>query len=161
MSKNQMKTSKHISKSSGFKVPKSYFEDFEIKNFDTEKRNYKAGFSVPDDYFDDFVVKIPKKVKIINLNEKQKTFAIAASLLILLGSLLLGLILKPVPQQDLNFSKIDKSVIEEYLDYEIFMEADLYEKDDQFKYNIPLKNISKNDIIDNMDDSSIEQLIDN
>lgn len=155
-----MKSLRHISKPFGFKVPKSYFEDFEIDNLDDEKRKHKTGFSVPDSYFEDFEAKTPEKTKVIKLNDKQKTFAIAASFLILLGSLLLGLILKPQPQNNLNFSKIDKSAIENYLEYEVFMEADLYEESDELDYNVPSINISENNIIDNMDDSSIEQLID-
>ncbi|NBC57461.1 MAG: hypothetical protein GVY05_04160 [Bacteroidetes bacterium] len=155
-----MKSNKHISDKSGFKVPKSYFEDFEIKRFDIEKHKQNSGFSVPENYFDDFEVKIPQQRKLVNLNEKQKSFAIAASLLLLLGSLLLGLILKPKPQQEFNFSKIDQSVIEDYLEYEMFMENDLYVENEDFFFKFSTKNLSQNEIIDNMDDSSLEQLID-
>lgn len=155
-----MKTSNHISKSSGFKVPKSYFKDFAIKDLQSEKRKYKSGFSVPDAYFDNFKVEIPQKTKVFKLNDRQKTIAIAASLLLLLGSLLLGLILKPQPPQELNFSQIDKTVIENYIEDELFMDTDLYVEGEDFYYKVSRKNISKNNIIDNMDDSSIEQLID-
>lgn len=155
-----MKTQNNISKSSGFKVPKSYFKNFEIQDLKSEKRKYKSGYSVPDAYFDDFKVEIPHKSKVVQLNEKQKTIAIAASLLLLLGSLLLGLILKPQSPKKLNFSQIDKSVIENYLEDELFMDTDLYVEGEKYFYKVSPKNISKNNIIDNMDDSSIEQLID-
>ena len=155
-----METSNHISKSSGFKVPETYFKDFKIKDLETNKRKQESGFSVPDAYFDDFKVKTPQKTKIISISDKQKTFAIAASLLVLLGTLLLGLILKPQPQQELNFSKIDKSVLENYLEDEMFMDTDLYVENEELYYKFSTKNLSDNKIIDNMDDTSIEQLID-
>jgi len=155
-----MKKVNHISNSSGFKVPESYFENFKIKDLEAIKRKNKTGFSVPDAYFDDFQIEAPQNTKVIWLNDKQKTFAIAASLLLLLGTLLLGLILKPQPQQQLNFSKIDQSVIEDYLEYEMFMDNDLYVETENIDYDFSIKRLSDNEIIDNMDDSSIEQLID-
>lgn len=155
-----MKTPNHISKSSGFKVPKNYFKNFKIKDLEAVKHKHKTGFLVSEAYFEDFEVKTPQNTKIISLNGKQKTFAIAASLLVLLGTLLLGLILKPQPQQELNFSKINQSVIEDYLADEMFMDNDLYVENEDLYYKFSTKNLSDNEIIDNMDDSSIEQLID-
>lgn len=154
-----MKTSKHISESTGFKVPKSYFKDFDIKTLRAEKRAQKTGFSVPEAYFNDFEVKIPAEPQVLKITPKYKTIAIAASLLILLGSLLLGLILKPQSSEKLNFSKINKSEIENYIEYEIFMDTDAYDESDGDYFKLPSKHITENNIIDNMDDSSIEQLI--
>ncbi len=155
-----MKTDKNIPQSSGFKLPKSYFKDFKINDLENEKRKHKSGFSVPESYFSELEIKIPKEPKTFKLNELQKTIAIAASLLVLLGSLLLGLILKPQADQEVNFSKLNKSDIENYLEEEMFMESDLYVENEEFYLEIHEQNLSENDIIDNMDDSSIEQLID-
>lgn len=154
-----MRDSKHISKSSGFKVPKSYFEDFEVKDFTAEKRNLKSGFSVPEDYFENFEVRVPHQTKVIRLSDVQKTVAVAAVLLVILGTLLTGLLIDSQPNtQQLNFSKINKTQIEDYLEDEMLMDHDLYVDDEDL--NLKSIKIEKNFIIDDMDDISIEQLMD-
>jgi len=156
-----MKDSKHISKSSGFKVPKSYFEDFKLKDFTTEKRHVKSGFSVPEHYFENFEVRVPQQTKVIRLSDVQKTVAVAAVLLVVLGTLLTGLLIDPQPDtQQLNFSKINKTQIEDYLEYEMLMDEYLYVEDEDLNLNLKSKDIKDNSIIDDMDDISIEQLMD-
>lgn len=156
-----MKDSKHISKATGFKVPKSYFEDFKLKHFTKENSKVKSGFSVPKDYFENFKVEIPKQPKIFRLSDYQKTVAVAAVLLVLLGTLLIGLLIKPqADNQQLNFSKINKTEIENYLEDEMLMDQDLYIEDEDMNLDVKTKNFQKNNIIDDMDDISIEQLMD-
>jgi len=154
-----MESSKNISKKSGFKVPESYFDDFDIQTLKGKKQQHIAGFSVPENYFENFEVQNPKPTKIIRLNEFQKTLAIASILIVLLGTLLIGLLTQPQPQRDLNFSKIDKSVIENYLEDEMLMETDFYVENDDFYFKLKPQNFSSKEVIDNMDDSSLEQLI--
>ncbi len=154
-----MRDSKHISKISGFKVPKSYFEDFEVKDFTAEKRNLKSGFFVPEHYFENFEVRVPQQTKVIRLSDVQKTVAVAAVLLVILGTLLTGLLIDSQPNtQQLNFSKINKTQIEDYLEDEMLMDHDLYVDDEDL--NLKSIKIEKNFIIDDMDDISIEQLMD-
>ncbi|QTY28182.1 hypothetical protein [Flavobacterium sp. CS20] len=155
-----MKSSKYISKKSGFEVPKSYFEDFEIDFLKAENQQSKTGFLVPEGYFDSFEVKLPKSFKLIRLNEFQKTLAVAAVLLVLLGTLLTGLIVKSQPQQQLDFSKINRDEAMNYLEDEIMMDYDLYLEDENLEINLSEVNLENTKIINNMDDSSIEQLMD-
>ena len=109
-----MKDSKHISKSTGFKVPESYFENFKVKTDNLNIAQNKSGFVVPDNYFKEFKIEVSKPAKVRRLNELYKTIAVAASLLIILGTLLVGLI-QTKEQTSLNFSKLDQSDIEKYL----------------------------------------------
>ncbi|RRO22582.1 hypothetical protein [Flavobacteriaceae bacterium 14752] len=155
-----MKLNNHISDKSGFKVPRSYFDDFEIKSFKVQGQKSKTGFSVPEHYFEDFKVKHSKSSKLIRLNEFQKTIAIAASLLVILGTLLTGLLVKPQQPQQLDFSKISRNEVKNYLEDEIMMDYDLYLEDEQLEINLTENNVDDTNIIDNMDDGSIEQLMD-
>lgn len=155
-----MKPNKNISNKSGFKVPKSYFEDFEIKSLKVEEIQHKTGFSIPEGYFDNFKVEKPKPAKVIQLNEFQKTIAVAATLLVLLGTLLIGLLIKPKPQQQLDFSKINKTEIMNYLEDEMMMDHDLYLESENLELDYSNNNLNESNIIDDMDDGSIEQLMD-
>lgn len=156
-----MKDSKHISKTTGFKVPKAYFEYFEVKDFTSEKRSVKSGFTVPKGYFENIEVEVPKDTKVIRLSDVQKSIAVAATLLVVLGSLLIGLLINPQSDtQPLNFSQIDKNEVEDYLEDEMLMDHDLYVEDEDLDFNYRSKDIQKNNIIDDMDDISIEQLMD-
>ncbi len=154
-----MKPNNHISDKSGFKVPKSYFEDFEIKSLKSEKQKLKTGFSIPEHYFDNFEAQKPKSGKLIRLNEFQKTIAVAATLIVLLGTLLIGLIIKPQPQQQFDFSKINRNEIMDYLEDEVMMDYDLYVEDERLEIDLSETNLENTNIIDNMDDSSIELLM--
>jgi hypothetical protein len=154
-----MKDSKHISKSTGFKVPRSYFENFKVKTESIDMTQNKSGFVVPDAYFEDFKVETPKPVKVRKLNETYKTIAVAASLLAILGTLLVGLI-QTKQETSLNFSKLNHSDIENYLEYEMMMEDDLYVEEENVNFNFNKDNIKDNTIIEDLDDSSLEQLMD-
>jgi hypothetical protein len=155
-----MKDSKHISKTSGFITPKSYFEDFKLKDF-TEKRTVKSGFILPENYLQNFEVNKPKEVKIFRLSDYHKTIAVAAVLLVILGTLLVGLLINPQPDsQQLNFSKINKTELNNYLEDEMLMDYDLYLEDGELELDFEDNDIQENNIIDDMDDISIEQLMD-
>lgn len=156
-----MKDSKHISNSSGFKVPKSYFEDFKVRDFIEDKREVRSGFKTPKNYFENFKVETPKETKVIKLSDLQKTIAVAAVLLVILGTLLTGLLIDPqADKQQLNFSKINKTEIENYLEDEMLMDHDLYIEDENLDLDFENNKIQDNKIIDDMDDISIEQLMD-
>jgi hypothetical protein len=156
-----MKDSKHISKTCGFKIPKSYFEGFKIEDFTNHKRKVKSGFDLPDNYFENFNVKPPKTVKVLRLSDFQKTVAVAAVLIVILGTLLVGLILDPLPDAGkLNFSKINKTEIENYLEDEMLMDHDLYIENKELELDFENNDLKENKIIDDMDDISIEQLMD-
>ena len=156
-----MKESTHISKVTGFKLPESYFEDFKVKDFTSTKRELKSGFSVPEGYFESFEVKAPKEVKVVRFSDYQKSIAVAAVLLVVLGSLLIGLLINPQPDaQQLNFSKINKTEIENYLEDEMLMDHDLYLEDQELNLDFKNPDLKDNKVIDDMDDISIEQLMD-
>jgi hypothetical protein len=155
-----MKHTDHILKSSGFKVPKDYFKDFKVTKDDLELRQSKSGFTLPESYFEEFDLKTPQVTKVRRLNEVYKTIAVAASLLVILGTLLMGLFFNQKSEPSLNFSKIDRSEIENYLEDELLMDHDLYVEDNELKLDFNSNNLTENTVIEDMDDSSLEQLMD-
>lgn len=156
-----MKSIKHILDKSGFIVPESYFEDFKIKSLDADQQFDKSGFTVPKDYFANFKVDTPNSSKLIRLSELQKTIAVAATLLILLGTLLGGLLISPQAQNQLDFTKINRNEMMNYLEDEMMMDHDLYLESENLRLNYFNNSIKQNtSIIDDMDDISIEQLMD-
>lgn len=151
---------KKIKKRSGFNIPDAYFENFKVSNHPLKQIQQKTGFSVPDAYFEDFKIKPNNKPKVIKLKEFYKTFAVAASLLVILGTLLVGLLSRYNHEPSLNFSKLDKSAIENYLEYEMMMDEviDVEQKKVNFDFNSKLK--ANNSIIENLDDTTLEHLMD-
>ena len=103
-------------KTSGFKVPKDYFESFEtdfIIEQDLKRTLKKTGFKTPDTYFKQFEVRLPKTAYTRTLQplNKKITFyvsGIAASLVLLL--------MFSWPSE--NLQTISAEAIENYLIYE-------------------------------------------
>jgi len=155
-----MKHSNNISEISGYKVPKAYFENFKVDLDNKTKIEDKSGFVVPDNYFDNLNIEIRQEAKVRKLNEFYKTIAVAASLLIILGTLLSGLLIKETPETSFNFSKLDQSEIESYLEYELMMDNDVYVDDENLELDFSKQDLKGNAVIENMDDSTLEQLID-
>lgn len=155
-----MKDSKNISKSTGYKIPEDYFKDFKVPKDNLELRQVKSGFKLPVSYLDEFEVKLPKPAKVRNLNEIYKTIAVAATLLVILGTLLVGLLVNSNQETSLNFSKISQSDIENYLEDEMLMDHDLYVEDNELKLDLDSSQLKENNVIEDMDDSSLEQLMD-
>ncbi len=155
-----MKTSKHISKSIGYKVPESYFEEFKVDISLTKSHQHKSGFSIPENYFENLRIQTPRPTKVRKLREVYKTVAVAASLLVILASLLMGLILQNNQKTVLNFSQLNPSDIENYIEYEMMMDEDLYVDDKNLILDFNTDNIQNNTIIEDIDDSTLEQLMD-
>jgi len=155
-----MKGSKYISEASGFKVPDAYFAEFKVKDLKKDVKCRDAGFVVPDNYFEAFSVSLPQKSKTVNLKSDFKIYAIAASLILILGSALLTTILDFQADQSLNFSKIDKTEMQNYIEDQMLMDQEFYLEDEAVNFQISSQNFDENTIIDDMDDISIEQLMD-
>lgn len=151
---------KKIKNRTGYNVPDAYFDNFKVSSQPIKHIQQKTGFSLPEAYFEDFKIKLNNKPKVIKLKEFYKTVAVAASLLVILGTLLVGLISKYNHEPSLNFSKLDKSAIENYLEYEMMMDEviDVEQKKVNFDFNSKLK--TNNSIIENLDDTTLEHLMD-
>lgn len=112
----------HANKS-GFKIPESYFNSIETYTLTKLKLNSyleKSGFKIPKDYFDDFKLETPKvesSSKVIRLQKWTRWTAAAAIVaLAILGAFYIDYI---SPRKNLQFSDLDKEMIENYLDYNL------------------------------------------
>ena len=80
-----------IHKNSAFKIPKDYFETFDVAFFnelELKKQVKKTGYKTPDGYLDKFNISIPKGSKGSNLRKLNKKYSfyisgIAAALVLL------------------------------------------------------------------------------
>jgi len=154
-----MKTSDHIKEVSGFKVPNGYFENFSFDDAQHTSIETKTGFKVPEDYFENLKVEVPKVKKTRKLYN-YKTLAIAASLTVILATLLINLIGSQLNSEPMDFSKLDKDLLYDYIEDEMILDHDLYIKDSGKKLELQSNTISDEDVLDYLDDTSIEQLMD-
>lgn len=108
---------KKDSKTSGLKIPKNYFNDFEAQLFariEAEKFPKSTGFSVPEDYFSKFddTITLKERVKVISLFPKKYTAHAAA----IAAILIVGAMFFSTSQQTASLDSIQISLIEKYID---------------------------------------------
>jgi hypothetical protein len=154
-----VKKSKDIKKITGFKVPDAYFDSKTIDFTQIKSVEDQSGFKVPKGYFDNFKIDLSKEVKTIRLYN-YKTIAIAASLAILLATLLINLIGSQTNSDAMDFSKLDKQHLFDYIEDEMLLDHDMYINGTDEKPEIFKNDISEEDVLDYLDDTSIEQLMD-
>lgn len=154
-----MKTSDHIKNSSGFKVPKGYFENKTIDLSGLKSVESKSGYKMPDNYFDDFKVDVPQESKTIRLYNF-KALAIAASLVVILATLLINLVGSQYNSVPMDFSKLDKDLLYDYIEDELILDHDMYLNGTDKKPEISQSEISDEEVLDYLDDTNIEQLMD-
>ncbi len=112
---------KHI-KSSGFKVPKGYFESLDERLLDLTKTGSplssipNTGFKAPEGYFENFRIK-PKKAKVITLKRVLYISGVAAVLALLITVF--------VPKNTLSFDSLETATIETYLLEESYQPSDI------------------------------------
>ena len=154
-----MRNSSHISKSSGFKVPKGYFESKSFDISEWKPSSNTSGFNVPENYFETFAVKISKEPKVCRLNN-YKAMAIAASMVIIIATLLINQIGIQQEKEPMDFSNIDKKMLFEYIEDEMILDHDMYLTGMEKDIEISKDDISKEEVLDYLDDSNLEQLMD-
>ena len=154
-----MKKSDHIKKVSGFKVPKGYFENNLMDYSKLKSVESQTGFKVPEHYFENFEVDVPKETKTIRLYN-YKSLAIAASLIVILATLLINLIGSQLNSEPMDFSKLDKDILFDYIEDEMILDHDMYINGTGNKLEISKSDISDEDVLNYLDDTSIEQLMD-
>jgi len=154
-----MKTSNHIKKVAGFKIPEGYFENNAIDLSRLTSVEGRSGFKVPQDYFDGFTVEVPKETKPIRLYN-YKSLAIAASLTILLATLLINLIGSQLKSEAMDFSKIDQQHLYDYIEDEMILDHDMYINGMDKNLKDFKNDISEEAVLDYLDDTNIEQLMD-
>lgn len=123
-----MEKNKSYNSKSGFKVPESYFEEFEAEMMasinDDEGILYdlkkESGFKIPQNYFESLEEKILDKIeeptgkgKVVSIFSRRKLYAVAAVAAVFIG-IISTLLFKPDPQQ--TFNSLEISAMEEYLD---------------------------------------------
>jgi len=154
-----MKKSNHIKKVAGFKVPDGYFDTNAIDFSRLKSVEDQSGFKVPENYFDSFKVEVPKETKTIRLYN-YKFIAIAASLTIILATLLINLISGQLNSEPMDFSKLDKQHLFDYIEDEMLLDHDMYINGTDEKLKVFKNDISEEEVLDYLDDTSIEQLMD-
>ena len=60
----------------------------------------------------------------------------------------------------MDFSKLDKELLHDYIEDEMILDHDMYINGIDEKLEISKSDISKEDVLDYLDDTSIEQLMD-
>lgn len=140
---------------SGFKVPDSYFETFQVNKFDEHQPNFKieeSGYLMPNNYLSEItgenILKNNKKPYNTSFF-KRKTYAyisgLAASILICVGVYNLN--------TKLSFNTIDISLVEMYL-----YDNDVYTDEVASLYSV--ENLMESDFIDSsISDEMLEEFI--
>ncbi len=149
---------KNISKLSGYRLPEDYLDNFNVENIGHDN-SQSGGFKVPESYFESFTVTPPKPSKIVYLYN-YKSIAVAAVLIVISCTMLINLISLHKTNESLDFSKIDKEQLYDYIEDELYLDHDLYINNADKPSPSSTPNFSEDDVLDYLDDSSIEQLID-
>lgn len=153
---------------SGFKVPSGYWdtlEDSTLTHLKSRLVEQKSGFSVPKNYFDDFELQTPSKEnthKTVTLNTWTRWLAAASiAALAVVGALYIDHI---SPSKNLQFSDLDKDIIEDYLDEHLETPEEFIDYENTSIKTIINQNIislQHQDIINYLDDKLDEQDYDN
>lgn len=159
----------HNIKSTGFKVPKDYFESFETSMLDKIKNEKhlneidSAGFKTPDGYFETVESKVferlseEKNTKVVAINFKQTLVyisGIAAAILIILNL--------PIFEEETCFECLETSTVENYIidenisSYEMasLMTDEELNENDLVNYNLDKEKIEEY-LLDNADLESL------
>ena len=102
-----------IHKNSAFKIPKDYFETFDVAFFnelELKKQVKKTGYKTPDGYLDKFNVSIPKGSKGSNLRKLNKKYSFYISGI---AAALVLLFMFSLPREEIQ--EISLETIENYL----------------------------------------------
>ncbi|MFD2727287.1 hypothetical protein [Hyunsoonleella rubra] len=148
----------HNIKSTGFKVPKDYFDSFEASMLDKIQNERhlndisSAGFKTPQNYFDTLESKVFKKLseekdtKVVKFNFRQTMIyisGVAAAVLIILNL--------PIFESNPSFDNLETETVENYIidenisSYEIasLMSDEELNENDFVNYNLDKENIEE------------------
>jgi hypothetical protein len=165
-----MKHKSHINTSkSGFKVPDGYFDSIDQTmacKVKSKSENSDFGYKVPESYFNDFRLSAPSKEstsKVIKLKELSRWVAAASILAFaVLGALYIDDI---SPNKNLQFSDLDRDMIEDYLDYTMENPEEFIEYENTSSINTIINdnivNLKDNDILEYLNDEIEDQDFEN
>ena len=154
-----MNRSTHISRNTGFKVPDNYFEDESLGSLKSKAVSFRSGFSLPESYFETFDVEVPAKTKVVKLFD-YKLVAVAASVLVLAATLLIKLLGTTQQSEYLDLSAMDKQILFNYIEEEMILDYDLYVNGAPQEIKILQDNITSEEVIDYLDDTNLEHIMD-
>ncbi|PKG42336.1 hypothetical protein [Psychroflexus sp. MES1-P1E] len=161
-----MKHKSHINSSkSGFEVPEGYFDSIDQTmacKVKSKSENSNFGYKVPESYFKDFSLAVPLKEsssKVIKLKELSKWVAAASILAFaVLGALYINDI---SPDENLQFSDLDRDMIEDYLDYNMENPEEFIDYENTSSINSIVNdnivNLKDNDILEYLNDEIEDQ----
>ena len=165
-----MKHKSHINTSkSGFKVPEGYFDSIDQTmacKVKSKSENSDFGYRVPESYFNDFSLSAPPKEstsKVIKLKELSRWVAAAS---ILAFAVLSALHIDDIsPDENLQFSDLDRDMIEDYLDYTMENPEEFIEYENTSSINTIINdnivNLKNNDILEYLNDEIEDQDFEN
>jgi uncharacterized protein YbcC (UPF0753/DUF2309 family) len=165
-----MKHKSHINISkSGFKVPEGYFDSIDQTTackVKSKSENSNFWYKVPESYFNDFSLAVPSKessTKVIKLKELSKWVAAAS---ILAFAILSALYIDDISlNENLQFSDLDRDMIEDYLDYTMENPEDFIEYENTSSINTIVNdniiNLKDNDILEYLNDEIEDQDFEN
>jgi hypothetical protein len=161
-----MKHKSHINTSkSGFEVPEGYFDSIDQTmacKVKSKSENSNFGYKVPESYFKDFSLAVPleeSSSKVIKLKELSKWVAAASILAFaVLGALYINDI---SPDENLQFSDLDRDMIEDYLDYNLENPEEFIDYENTSSINSIVNdnivNLKDNDILEYLNDEIEDQ----
>jgi|GEM_PF-883387 hypothetical protein len=165
-----MKHKSHINTSKlGFKVPEGYFDSIDQTmacKVKSKSENSDFGYRVPESYFNDFSLSAPPKEstsKVIKLKELSRWVAAAS---ILAFAVLSALHIDDIsPDENLQFSDLDRDMIEDYLDYTMENPEEFIEYENTSSINTIINdnivNLKNNDILEYLNDEIEDQDFEN
>jgi len=165
-----MKHKSHINTSKlGFKVPEGYFDSIDQTmacKVKSKSENSDFGYRVPESYFNDFSLSAPPKEstsKVIKLKELSRWVAAAS---ILAFAVLSALHIDDIsPDENLQFSDLDRDMIEDYLDYTMENPEEFIEYENTSSINTIINdnivNLKDNDILEYLNDEIEDQDFEN
>jgi len=115
-----------IHKNSAFKVPKVYFENFDVAFFnELELKNQvkESGFKTPDDYLDEFNASIPRTLKSNNSRKINKKYSFYISGIAAALVLLFMFSLPSEDTQEISFEILENYLINEGNQSEAFIDV--------------------------------------
>lgn len=150
-----MNKSKNTSqKKSGFKVPKGYFDNFNVNVLNIQKTEV---FKVPEDYFNNFEVKLPQETKVIKLKNNVLLYASTLAAIFIIACLVINYNSSSSATEN-QFSSLENETIELYLEKELEDPEDYINEN----YILDISNfeeqqLSSEQIIDYLGDDIYEQ----
>jgi hypothetical protein len=161
-----MKNKTHLNTSkSGFKVPQNYFDTVDKTmacHVKSESENRNLGYKVPENYFNDFRPAVPSKESSSKVRKLKELSRWSAAASILAFTVFGALYINDMSlDKNVQFSDLDRDVIEDYLDHTMENPEEFIEYENTSSINSIVNdnilNLKNNDILEYLNDEIEDQ----